>query len=129
MSEKVQDFLTYLVVGGVIAAGVFFLNMSREYGVLRCVCDGFFVAAVLLLGMGTVKAARNKGSFDVAGYGVSYTIGLVFPALRREEKEDMEQYRERKAQERKSSRGMLLAGLVYLALSVAALVVYEIATP
>ncbi|MDE6108144.1 MAG: DUF3899 domain-containing protein [Oscillospiraceae bacterium] len=127
MSEKVQDFLTHLVVGAVIAAGVFFLNLSREYGALRCLCDGFFVAAVLLLGMGTIKTARNKGSFDVAGYGVSYTIGLVFPALRREEKEDMAQYRERKAGERKSSKGMLLAGLVYLALSVLSLVVYELA--
>lgn len=127
MSEKVQDFLANLVTGGVITVAVFFLNLSREYGALRCLCDGFFVAAVLLLGIGSIKTARNKGTFDVAGYGVSYMVGMAFPALRREEKEDIHQYRERKSQERKSSRGMLLAGLVYLTLSVLALVVYELA--
>lgn len=129
MSEKVRDFLVNLVTGGVIAVAVFFLNLSREYGVLRCVCDGLFVAAVFLLGIGGIKAARNKGSFDVAGFGLRSVVDMAIPALRREEKETMEQYQERKALERKSSVGLLLAGVAYLALSLVALAVYEIATP
>lgn len=127
MSDKVQDVLMNLISGAVIAVAVFALNLSREYTVLRCLCDGLFVAAVFLLGLGGIKAARNQGTFDVAGYGLSHVVGMAIPALRREEKEDMLQYRERKSQERKSSRGMLLAGVIYLALSLVALAIYELA--
>lgn len=129
MSDKVRDFLANLVTGGVIAVAVFFLNLSREYTALRCVCDGLFVAAVFLLGIGGIKAARNGGTFDIAGFGLSHVVGMAIPALRREEKEDVHQYRERKAQERKSSAGMLLAGVAYLALSLVALAIYELAKP
>ena len=127
MSEKVRDLLIHLVTGAVIAVAVFSLNLGREFGALRSLCDGLFVAAVFLLGIGGIKAARNKGTFDVAGYGVRHVLDITIPAFRREEKEDMRQYQERKARERKSSAGLLLAGLVYLALAAVALVIYELA--
>ena len=127
MSDRIRSFLGSMVAGAAVAAAVFFLNMSREYGVLRCLCDGTFVAAVFLLGIGGLKAARNKGTFDVAGFGVRHVVDITIPALRREEKEDLRQYRERKALERKSSVGLLLADLVYLALAVVTLVIYELA--
>ena len=126
MKVQKRDVLVSLVFGGVIAAAVCALNVSREYGWARSVCDGFFVSAVLLMGMGGLKAARNKGTFDVAGYGLKYVIELAVPILRREEKEDLYQYRERKAQERKPAIGMILAGIVYLIAAFAALGVYEI---
>ena len=125
MKERTKEFLINLAVGAVIAAAVFALNLSREYTVLRCLCDGSFVAAVYLLGMGCIKFARNRGSFDVAGYGVRSVVDMAIPMLRREEKETMQQYRERKAQGRKPSGSMLLAGLVYLVLSVLLLAVFE----
>ena len=127
MSARLREFLINLAVGAVITGAVFALNLSREYGVLRSLCDGFFVAAVLLLGTGGIKAARNKGIFDVSGFGLRHVVDMTIPALRREEKEDLHQYRERKALERKSSVGLLLAGGVYLALSVIVLIIYELA--
>ena len=127
MSEKTRDFLINLGVGAAVSVAVFALNMSREFGALRSLCDGFFVAAVFLLGIGAIKAARNKGTFDVAGFGIRHVVDLTIPALRRAEKEDMRQYQERKALERKSSVGMLLAGLVYLALAFLTLALYELA--
>ena len=127
MSGKIREFLILLAVGAAIAAAVFALNLRREYGALRSLCDGLFVAAVLLLGVGGIKAARNKGTFDVAGFGLRHVVDMTVPAFRREEREDLQQYRERKALERKSSAGLLLAGGVYLAMAVIALVVYELA--
>ena len=127
MSDKVRELLIHLAVGAAITAAVFALNLSREYGVPRSLCDGLFVAAVLLLGVGGIKAARNKGTFDVAGFGLRHVVDMTIPAFRREEKEDMQQYRERKALERKSSVGLLQAGGVYLALSVVVLLIYELA--
>ena len=127
MSDKVRELLIYLAIGAAISMAVLALNLSREYGMLRSLCDGFFTAAVLLLGIGGIKAARNKGAFDVSGFGLRHVVDMAVPAFRREEKEDLQQYRERKALERKSSAGLLLAGGVYLALAVIALVVYELA--
>ena len=126
MSDKIRELLIDLAAGAVIAAAVFALNLSREYGALRSLCDGLFVVAVLLLGVGGIKAARNKGTFDVAGFGLRHVVDMTIPAFRREEKEDLQQYRERKAMERKSSVSLLLAGGAYLVMSVIALIVYEL---
>lgn len=127
MSDRVREFLIYLAVGAAVTAAVFALNLSREYGVLLSLCNGSFAAAVVLLCIGGIKAARNKGTFDVAGFGLRHVVDISFPAFRREEKEDIQQYRERKALERKSSVALLLAGGAYLALSVLVLVIYELA--
>lgn len=127
MSEKKRDFLLYLLIGAVIAAAVFALNLSRGYEVTRCVCDGFFVAAVMLLGIGGIRGVRNRGAFDVAGYGVKTALETALPVLRHgNERETMDDYRQRKAAERKGSRGILLAGAVYFVLSLAALAVYSL---
>ena len=125
MSGKRRGLLTCLTAGAVLAAAVCAMNVSRDYGWSRSVCDGFFVAAVILLGLGTIRAVSNQGAFDVAGYGLRMAVELALPALRREEKEDLHQYRKRKEAERKSSAGLLLAGAVYLVLSLVALAVYE----
>lgn len=124
MRGRKKGLLTSLAVGAVIAAAVCALNVSRDYGWSRSMCDGLFVAAVMLLGLGTIRAVCNRGAFDVAGYGLRTAVELAIPALRREEKEDIRQYRERKEAERKPSTELLLAGAVYFILSLAALAVY-----
>lgn len=126
MSGKRKEFLICLTAGAVLAAAVCALNVSRDYGWSRSVCDGLFVAAVMLLGVGIIRAVYNRGAFDVAGYGLRKAAELAIPALRREEKEDIQQYRERKKAERKSPAGLLMAGTVYLVLALAALAVYEV---
>ncbi len=124
MKQSTKEFLLSAAVGAVIAAAVFALNFSRDYSVTRCLCDGLFVSAVMLLGIGGIRSVNNKGVFDVLGYGVKTTVETFIPLLRKDEKEDLHQYRERKAEERKSPRSMLLAGAAYLAASVAALGIY-----
>ncbi len=125
MKAVMRDFLIHMATGLVCAAAVFYLGYRRGYLLLRCVCDAFFVASVLLVCVGSIKAVRNKGIFDVTGYGVKYTAELVFPMLRGEKKENLYEYRERKALERKSARGLLLAGAVYFLLAIVTLVLYE----
>ena len=126
MSEKKKSFLLNLLVGALLAAAVFALNMSRGYGTLRSLCDGTFVASVVLLGIGGIKGVRNKGAFDVTGYGVKTALETAFPILRRDGKrETMDDYRQRKADERRSSSGMLLAGAVYFVLALVSLALYQ----
>ena len=124
MTEKLKDFLANFAAGAVIAALVCWLNASRGFPALHFLSDGFFVAGVMLFGFGVIKGIRNKGVFDVAGFGLKSTLELVFPFARREEKEDIHAYRARKEEERKSAIGSILAGLAYLLLSAVFLVLY-----
>lgn len=120
-----SGFPACLAAGAAIAAAVCALNVGRGYGWSRSVCDGLFVASVMLLGTGGIRAVGSRGAFDVAGYGLRSALELAFPILKREEKEDIHQYRERKEAQRKSPAGLLLAGGAYFLLSLAALAVYE----
>ena len=127
-----------LAAGAAIAAAVCALNVSRGYGWSRSVCDGLFVASVMLLGTGGIRAVGNRGAFDVAGYGLRTVLELALPLLRRTDEghsgetgeqhtaEDIHQYRARREAQRRSPAGLLLAGGVYFILSLAALVVYEV---
>lgn len=116
MKARLGDFLKSVAVSMVIAVAVFALGMYRSFGLWRCVCDGFFVSAVLTLGIGVLKEVRNRGSFDVAEYGLHYIVGITIPALKWD-KEDLITYRDRKAQERTSAVSLLAAGAVMLALA------------
>lgn len=124
MNEKYKTFLINLVIGAIVAALVYWLNTDRGYPLLHSLCNGFFVAAVILLGVGGLRFVRNKGAFDVAGFGFSSVLRITFPFLYGNKEEDIHEYRERKAQERKDAGGLLTAGAVYMVLSVLALCLY-----
>lgn len=124
MNEKFKSLLGDLALGALVAAAVTWLNVTRGYSFLHCLCDGFFVSAVLLLGLGGLRGVRNKGAFDVAGYGLSTAVRTVFPFMRGEEDADVYEYSQRKAEKRKGAGGLLAAGAVYLFLSVIALALY-----
>lgn len=124
IKEVLRGFLFDTAMGAICAVAVFYLGYRRGYLLSRCACDAFFVAAVMLLGFGGLKAARNQGLFDVIGYGIKHTMEIAFPVFRREEKEDLYGYRERKAAERKTSKGLLLASALYFLLAFISLAVY-----
>ena len=143
MKETKKGLLSALAAGAAIAAAVCALNVSRDYGWSRSVCDGLFVASVMLLGTGTIRAVGNRGAFDVAGYGLHTVLEMALPFLRRRdggcsdggcsmeerysgEKEDIHKYRIRREMQRKSPAGLLLAGGAYFILSLAALAIYEL---
>ena len=121
------EMISALVAGALIAVAVFALGMSRENGVLRSVCDGFFVSGGLLLGVGALKWVRNRGAFDTVSYSVSSTFRTHLPGAAGKERETIYDYRERKEKARKPSLPVIIAGAVYMLLSVIALAVYHIA--
>lgn len=131
MSEFRRSFFASLFAGGIAAVLIFSLNLSRfseiETGavlILHCLCDAAFVPSVFLLGVGGLKAIRNKGVFDVMGFGIKSTLQTFIPALKSGEKEDLYKYCERKEASRKPADGLLLAGAVYLGIAVLTLVIY-----
>ena len=125
MSERKKDFLLNLAAGGALAVVMLIIELARGRDILTSLCNCFSVPAVFLLGIGGIKGIRNKGAFDVMGFGLKSTVETFIPMLRKNEKETFMDYRERKEASRRSSRGLLMAGAVYLAISVVLLIVYE----
>ena len=119
-----KAFLKDLLIGAAVAALVFGLGIYREYGLMRCLCDGFFVAAVFQLGVGFIVLARNKGSFDAVGFGLRSVLQNHFPSFANGEKEDIMAYRERKSLARRPATPLILSGSAYLALSLLFLALY-----
>ena len=125
MSLKLKAFIVNLVLGAIVAVAVLALDLSREHGVVQGLCDGCFVAAVLLLGIGGIGYVRNRGFFDLMGYGVKSVFRIHLPGGgNNNEKETFQEYRERKQAQRKSVSDMLMAGLVYLIASFILLALY-----
>lgn len=124
MSEKYKELLINLAIGVFVVVFVYWLDAGRGYPFLHCLSDGFFVAAVLLLGVGGLRGVRNKGAFDVVGFGVSSVAKTTFPFLKGEKEESIYEYRERKAEQRKGAGGLLAAGAIYLVLSILVLCLY-----
>lgn len=125
MKARLSGFLKSFAVGMGIAAAVFALNVSRSYGFWRCVCDGFFVSAVMMLGVGAIKEVRNRGAFDVAEFGLRHVVTITIPALNWE-KEDLLTFKDRKFRERRGASNILLAGAVMLVLTFLSFGVYSL---
>lgn len=131
MKERTKGILVTLVVGAGIAAAVMALNWSRDVGFLQKLCDGLFVAAVMLLGSGGLKFFRNQGVFDMMSFGIAQTYYTMFPSAKmnlpeERQKEDLYEYQQRKRKERKSPAELLIAGAVFLALSLIAFGLYKL---
>lgn len=126
--EKYRRFFINLAVGAAIAVSVIVLNQEQDYGLAQRLSDGFFVAAVILLGFGGLAFVKNKGAFDMMTYSVITTFHIHYPGSEiGSQREDFASYQERKSKKRKSPAGILMAGLIYLVLAAILLVVYFLA--
>ena len=127
MTENRRALALNVLLGFIIAAAVVAIEYSYGYTLLRLLSDGFFTSTVLLLGMGGLTAARNAGMFDIMGFSVRSIVGIVIPGSRIGDPHDGEtllEYKERKAENRKSPKSRLLAGLVHAAIMVVVLTIY-----
>lgn len=128
MSEKQRAFLLPLGTGAAIAMLTFFLSGETEGGLVQRLCDCFFVPGMLITGISGLSYAKNEGMFDIFSFGIRTVANIhwpwVSPKPADEKKETFADYRIRKSKERKSPKGMLLAGLVYLGLAGIMLVIY-----
>ena len=128
MQQKKKDFVTGISIGLGILVVLLVTNPQNVDSLLWRLCDGFFVASVMVLGFGILMHARNKGIFDMMEYSVSSVFRLKFPGFSigraREDEEDFIAFRDRKAEARRSASGFLISGAIYLVLSVIFLILY-----
>ena len=129
MTNKQKTYVTEAILGLVIMAYVVMVNWDSGHSLVHMLCDGSFVAAVLLLGTGGILYCKEKGAFDIFGYGMKSALGLLVPGvsvLDDGTREDYFTYCERKAKERKKRHQPLLVGTCYLVLSLVLMVVYSV---
>ncbi len=125
MSDRLKKVIADLIIGVAIVALVFSLNQGQDMTLWHKLHNGCFVAGVLLMGMGGIRAIGNTGSFDAMGYSMKITLHTFLPLLGTgEREEDFLTYKERKAESRKSAADLLIAGGIYLGLSLIALALY-----
>jgi hypothetical protein len=126
MKEKLKAMLPDLGIGCAAMMLSVFLNRNLGYSLPHLLCDGFFVAAVVLLGSGGLAFCSAKGGLDMLGYGVSSLFNMFLHAGRKDAREeDYYTYVQRKAENRKPYAHTLMAGLCYLVLAVIFLVIYQ----
>lgn len=129
MKKETKELLAYLISGIVICVAVIIINWQTQMLFVHRLCDGCFVAAVALLGTAGLRFANKQGTFDMMAFGVRTVFYTAFPAARPTNElrdEDYVGYSERKRAARKSPKQQLIAGLVFLVLSVALLGVYTL---
>ena len=125
MTEKRKSFLGNLLLGFSIAMLVIIIKWNEDTTFIHKLCDGSFVAAAMLLGLGGLKFARNGGTFDMMMWGFGSAVRMTFPWMLKERKDvDFVAFKERKKEIRQTSRAELLSGLVFLVLSLIFLVLY-----
>jgi hypothetical protein len=125
MTEKRKSFLGNLLLGFSVAVMVIIFKWKEDMTICHRLCDGFFVAAAMLLGFGALKFARNGGTFDMMMWGFGSAVRMTFPWMLKERKDvDFVAFKERKKEIRQTSRAELLSGLVFLVLSLIFLVLY-----
>ena len=130
MQQKKKDFVTGICIGLGIITVLLVTNPQQTESWIFRLCDGFFVAAVMVLGFGGLMHARNQGIFDMMEYSVSSVFRLKFPGFSigraREDEEDFIAFRDRKAKVRRSASGFLISGSIYLVLSILFLILYYV---
>ena len=114
-----------MITGLLCAAIVVYYRWNPERLLFHQLCDGAFVAGVILVGIGGLKFARNGGTFDIMVWGLDSVVRTTFPWMLKERQDvDFVAYKERKRESRQSAKPELLSGAVYLVLSLIFLVIY-----
>ena len=93
----------------------------------RYLCDGFFIVAVLFVGMGTLLWVSTTGFFDIFSYAMKSLLVLFSPLKKPSEHPHFYEYkceREAKRKGKSITHTVLIVGLILLALSLICLALY-----
>ena len=101
---------------GICAAVVGYERSYADWSLVRMVCDGCFVAGVLLLGLGALVWVANFGGFTALGYGWYLLVRkLSFSRTKFEGRMSYLEYVQQHGQKTKSPVCMLVTGSACIA--------------
>lgn len=134
MKEKTKGWIGW-IVAAVVAAGIVWLVYEYEvsyYGItrgnqVRFIGDGFFVAAVLYLGIGALVWIANLGGLNGLRY-LTYQVVTIFTPKKHRFEERKSYYdflRERDKKGKTDNKVLLTVGGVCLLASIILAVVFD----
>ena len=133
MSINRKDLIVSAVCGLMIVTFVFYASAENEFTVIHRLCNGFFVAGMMMGGAGLILHCASKGAFDLFGYSAKEGLNLIMPIFSRDhlspdgKKESYYDYCMRKREEPKKPIGhLLIVGGGYLLISGILLIVHTI---
>ena len=122
MSDSLRKFLICTGIGLVLAFLVSWLlglfQAETAVDTVRILCDGFFVAAAMLLCAGGFQWTSNGGVMDGLGYAAKVGVARMKRDFETA-KQGFGAYQEDRRRKARSPKYLLLAGLVHLAAALA----------
>lgn len=123
-------FAAGLLIVLAMAFGRDILSQSDAAKVCRILCDGCFLASVLLIGLGLMTFISAEGTFDILSYGILCFAGLFKSRNEKSKTEsavsgeeepksrtDFFAYKQSKSGSRSAQWYLVFVGLIYLAFS------------
>ncbi len=123
--KKYKSYVIQFVAGLTLSVLVMFwqgvFSRGNTADVIRGVCDGFTVTALLYVSMGMLLWASTTGFFDIFGFAVRKGLHNIIPVFVKEDPGGYYEYKVDKEEKRqtKPRRSTMLIGLVFLAVSIA----------
>ena len=115
--KEFKKYLLTFVIGLIIAFTVIAFkdtfNLTDKKEILRNICDGFFVSATIIGGLGLLVFVSNEGAFDMISFGL-ISFFSMFKAKKERKYASYFDYKESKAKEKIKSGFILYVGLILL---------------
>lgn len=131
MNDSRKNLLIDLGLGVCVAIGTAFLldvfHAETKRDLFRLLSDCFFLPGALFLAYSGLTFTKNGGVWD----GLGFTFKLMIDRIRSDfdnNRITFAEYREKREEKNSSPVPALVAGLVYVALAVVFLVLYNITT-
>ncbi len=116
---------TGFVIAAVVSVTQGLFSSPSAADALRHLCDGCFVAALLLLGSGGLVWTYSGGVLDGLGFSTKTLLSLKWKAFG-DYKESFQEYRQRRELKNGSPRPYLVAGGCWLLVSVLLFLAYTL---
>ena len=122
--KKYKSYMIQTVAGLILSGlvmywqGVFTCDNTAD--VIRGVCDGFTITALLYVAVGMLLWISTTGFFDIFGFAFRKGLHHILPVLIREDPGGYYEYKTDQEEKRqvKPQRATLLVGLFFLAISI-----------
>ena len=133
MSFNRKDLIVSAVCGLLFVLFVFYGSADQGFTIVHRLCNGCFVAGMMMAGAGGILYCASKGAFDLFGYSAREGLNLIMPIFGSNpltaegKRESYYDYCVRKREEPKKPIGhLLIVGGGYLLISGILLIVHTI---
>lgn len=122
--KKYKSMIIQIVVGLTLSLLVMFwqgvFTRGNAADIVRGVCDGFTVTALLYVALGMLFWSSTTGFFDIFGFAFRKGLHHILPVFMHDDPGGYYEYKVDKEEKRqvKPRRSTLLVGLLFLAVSI-----------